>query len=658
MKKIDELREKLNYHSYKYYVLDEPEITDYEYDMMLRELKKLEDENPELKTADSPTNRVGGQPLLQFESVTHAVKMESLTDCFEQSEIYEFNKKVTASLGYEPRYVVEPKIDGLSVSLEYVDGVFMRGSTRGDGVTGEDVTQNLKTIHSIPLRLSENVTIEVRGEVFMPRNNFLKLNEEREISGESIFANPRNAAAGSLRQLDPAVAASRKLDIFVFNIQNQGNLDIENHSDGLNKLRELGFKVIPSVQTFSNIDDAFARIEEIGEMRDSLSYDIDGAVIKVDNFAERDLLGSTSKFPRWAAAYKFPPEQQETTVLDIILQVGRTGVVTPNAVLDTVLIAGSRVSRATLHNLNYIREKDIRIGDRVIVQKAGDIIPEVLRSLPEKRTGSETVFEMPQTCPVCSSPLYREEGEAAFRCSNDSCPSRIERRIVHFASRDAMDIEGMGPSLVSRLLSEEIIADFGDIYYIKKESISNLEKMGDKSAENLLNAIETSKTRDLSNLVFGLGIKHVGKRAAEILAQHFKSLDALIDADKDEISNIYDIGEKMADSIKEYFANDKNIENIQKIINAGVNTASIQEETGELLAGKTFVLTGTLPTLTRNEASDMIKAQGGKVSSSVSKKTDYVLAGEDAGSKYDKAVSLGINIIDEETFKKIIKGEL
>ena len=657
MNKIDELREKLNYHSYKYYVLDEPEITDYEYDMMLRELKKLEDENPELKTADSPTNRVGGQPLLQFESVTHAVKMESLSDCFEKSEIFDFSNKVVGTLGYEPRYVVEPKIDGLSVSLEYIDGVFTRGSTRGDGVKGEDVTQNLKTIRSIPLRLKENVTIEVRGEVFMPRKSFVRLNEEREISGESIFANPRNAAAGSLRQLDPAIAASRKLDIFVFNIQNQGNLGIENHSDGLKKLAELGFKVIPSAQTFSNIDDAFAEIEEIGEMRDGLSYDIDGAVIKVDNFAERELLGSTSKFPRWAAAYKFPPEQQETTVRDIILQVGRTGVVTPNAVLDTVFIAGSRVSRATLHNLNYIREKDIRIGDRVIVQKAGDIIPEVLRSLPEKRNGNETVFEMPDTCPVCAAPLYREDGEAAFRCSNDSCPSQIERRIVHYASRDAMDIEGMGPSLISRLLSEEIIGDSGDIYYISKESVVNLEKMGDKSADNLLNAIEASKSRDLSNLIYALGIKHVGKRSAEILAGHFKTLDALIDADKDEISAIYDIGEKMADSIKVYFSNGKNMENIRKIEGAGVNTVSTQKETGNTLAGKTFVLTGTLPTLTRNEASDMIKSQGGKVSSSVSKKTDFVLAGEDPGSKYEKAVALGIEIIDEDAFKKIIKGD-
>lgn len=658
MKEIDELREKLNYHSYKYYVLDEPEISDYEYDMLMRQLKELEEKYPEYKTADSPTNRVGGQPLSQFESVIHTVKMESLSDCFDKSEILDFDKRVVLTLGYEPEYVVEPKIDGLSVSLEYTDGIFTRGSTRGDGIKGEDVTQNLKTIHSIPLKLAENVTIEVRGEVFMPRKNFVELNEEREISGESIFANPRNAAAGSLRQLDPSVAAKRKLDIFVFNIQNQGNLGVKKHSEGLKKLAALGFKVIPSLQTFSDIESAFEKVEEIGKSRDKLSYDIDGAVIKVNDFTAREILGSTSKFPKWAAAYKFPPEQQETTVRDIILQVGRTGAVTPNAVLDTVLIAGSRVSRATLHNLNYIREKDIRIGDRVLVQKAGDIIPEVLRSIPEKRTGSEVIFNMPDACPICSMPLYREEGEAAYRCSNENCPSQRERRIVHFASRDAMDIEGMGPSLVSRLLDSNIISDTGDIYYIEKQSMANLDKMGEKSAENLLNAIESSKNRDLSNFIFALGIKHIGKRAAEILSQHFKTLDNVMNAELEELSKIRDIGGKMAESIKLYFSSEKNLENIRRIVDAGVNTESLKEASGGKLSGKTFVLTGTLPTMTRSEASDLIKNNGGTVSSSVSKKTDFLLSGENSGSKYDKAVELGITIIDEDDLIKMIGGEL
>ena len=524
---IEELREKLNYHSYRYYVLDDPEITDYEYDMMMSELKKLESEHPELITSDSPTMRVGGAPLSQFETVEHAVKMESLTDMFSKEEIFDFHLKTEKALGVSPEYIVEPKIDGLSVSLEYVDGVFTRGSTRGDGLVGEDVTHNLRTINSIPLKLREKVPyLEVRGEVFMPRKSFEELNEKRGILGESIFANPRNAAAGSLRQLDPRIAAERKLDIFVFGILRSEGLEYKTDSEAINKISDLGFKTIPIDRTYSDINEAFSQIEKIGQMRDSFYFDIDGAVLKINDLSLRDRLGSTSKCPRWAAAFKFPPEQKETKLLDIILQVGRTGAVTPNAVLETVNIAGSNVSRATLHNIDYIKEKDIRIGDTVLVQKAGDIIPEILRVVKDKRTGDEKEFVMPDKCPVCGSPLYREEGEAAFRCTDEYCPSQKERRIIHFASRDAMDIEGMGPSLVSKLIESGLIDDSGDLYYLNPESIAEIEKMGEKSADNVIAAIENSKERDLSKLIFALGIRHVGKRASEILAGHFKTLES------------------------------------------------------------------------------------------------------------------------------------
>ena len=655
---IEELREKLNYHSYRYYVLDDPEITDYEYDMMMSELKRLEAEHPESITPDSPTMRVGGAPLSQFETVSHAVKMESLTDMFSKEEILDFHQKTVKALGVSPEYIVEPKIDGLSVSLEYEDGVFFRGSTRGDGLTGEDVTHNLRTINSIPLKLREKVPyLEVRGEVFMPRKSFEELNEKRGIKGESIFANPRNAAAGSLRQLDPKIAAERKLDIFVFGILRSVGLEYKTDSEAIKKLSELGFKTIPADKTFSDIEEAFSEIEKIGKMRDTYYFDIDGAVLKINYTALRDRLGSTSKCPRWAAAFKFPPEQKETKLLDIVLQVGRTGAVTPNAVLETVNIAGSNVSRATLHNIDYIKEKDIRIGDTVLVQKAGDIIPEILRVLKDKRTGEETEFVMPDTCPVCGSPLYREEGEAAFRCTDEYCPSQKERRIIHFASRDAMDIEGMGPSLVSKLIENGLIDDSGDIYYINAESIAKIEKMGEKSADNIIKAIENSKTRDLSRLIFALGIRHVGKRASEILSEHFKTLENLKNATRDEVCALDDMGDKIADSICEFFNNEKAMQNLKKILDAGVNTNSLKTQKGDKLGGKTFVLTGTLPTLSRNEASEIIKEQGGKVSSSVSKKTDYVLAGEEAGSKLAKAEELGIKVIDENEFFEIIKGE-
>lgn len=655
---INELRDKLNYHSYRYYVLDDPEISDYEYDMLMKKLKDMEEADPALITPDSPTQRVGGAPLVRFETVEHEVKMESLNDCFDKGEILAFDERVRGILGFSPEYVAEPKIDGLSVSLEYRDGVFFRGSTRGDGLVGEDVTQNLKTVGSIPLRLKKNIPyLEVRGEIFMPKAAFKKLNEQREITGESIFANPRNAAAGSLRQLDPAVAVKRKLDIFVFNIQRADGLEVWTHSEGIAALHELGFKVIPIDKTYKDIDSAFERVLQIGAERDSLAYDIDGAVIKVNDISQREKLGSTAKCPRWAAAFKFPPEQKETKLLDIVLQIGRTGAVTPNAVLEPVTVAGSRVSRATLHNIDYIREKDIRIGDTVILQKAGDVIPEIQRVLKNKRDGSEKEFHMPEKCPVCGAPLFREEGEAVFRCTDEMCPSQRSRRIIHFASRDAMDIEGMGPSLVLKLLENNVIDDFGDLYYMRAEQLEVMEKMGAKSASNIINAVNESKKRDLSRLLFAFGIRHVGKRAAEIAAEHCKTLDGVLAASEDELAALPDIGEKIAHSLCTSLKNKRLLNNIDKLRKAGVNLTHNESEAGTKFAGKTFVLTGTLPNLTRNEASAKITKNGGKVSGSVSKKTDYVVAGDEAGSKLLKARDLGITIIDESTFLKMFEED-
>lgn len=655
---INELRALLKYHSDRYYNDDAPEITDYEYDMLMRQLREMEAENPDLADESSPSQNVGGNASNIFAPVEHPVKMESLNDLFSREEVIDFGKKLQETLGFEPEYAVEPKIDGLSVSLEYVNGKFFRGSTRGDGLVGEDVTHNLLTIKSIPKTLTENIPfLEVRGEVFMPREAFVRLNEKREIKGESIFANPRNAAAGSLRQLDSAVTKERELDIFVFNVQRAEGIEFKSHLEAIKKLGELGFKVIPEEKPLKTIEEVFEKISGIGEGRSSYYYDIDGAVIKIDDLALRTRLGSTSKFPRWAAAFKFPAEQKETKLLDIVLQIGRTGAVTPNAVLETVSLAGTFVSRATLHNMNFIREKDIKIGDTVLLQKAGDIIPEVVRVIKEKRTGEEREFEMPDFCPVCSSPIHREEGEAAYRCTNEYCPSQKGRRIIHFASRDAMDIEGMGPSLVYKLLEEGLINSSGDLYSLRAEDISALDKMGDKSAENIINAIENSKKKQLSNLLFALGIRHIGKRAAQIIATHFKTLDAALNATEEEIAEINDIGEKMAKSFKDYFKDDSSMENLEKIISAGVNTTEEVSESGTLFEGKTFVLTGTLESYTRSEAGKIIESLGGKVSSSVSAKTDYVLAGEAAGSKLDKAKKLGVAVISESEFENMVKGE-
>ena len=653
---IEELRDLINYHSNLYYTLDEPEISDFEYDKLMSELKRLEAENPELVTVDSPTQRIGGKILSGFDEVVHTVQMQSLNDVFDKESVIEFGKKCENTLGEKTEYITELKIDGLSVSLEYRYGYFFRGSTRGDGNVGEDVTENLKTIRNIPLKLNESIPyIEVRGEVFMPHSSFEALNKLQEETGQKTFKNPRNAAAGSLRQLDSSVVAQRKLDIYVFNIQQIEGKDISTHKEGLEYLSFLGFKTIPQTPVCKNIDEAFNEIERIGEMREKLDFDIDGAVVKINSLAQRELLGSTAKCPKWAVAYKYPPEIKATKLTDIVIQVGRTGVLTPNAVLNSVRLAGTTVSRATLHNIDYIREKDIRIGDTVLVQKAGDIIPEVVSVVKEKRTGNEIVFEMPEKCPVCGAAVFREDGEAAVRCTGAECSAQLARNIIHFASRDAMDIEGMGPAMVEKLLENKIIASVSDIYNIKAEELQSLDKMGEKSASNLISAIEKSKGNELSRLIFALGIRHVGARNASILAIRFKTLDALMEADEDTLSSVDEIGNIIAKSIINYFAQEQNKAIIEQLRKHGLNFSCNEKVSEGIFTGKTFVLTGTLPTMNRNEASKLITENGGKISSSVSKKTDYVLAGDDAGSKLDKANALGITVISEADLFNMIK---
>ncbi len=658
-KKIQELTDQLNYHSQKYYVEDAPEISDFEYDRMLRELEDLENTYPQYRSPVSPTQRVGGAPLDKFESVVHTVPMESLQDAFSEQEIYDFDKRVRTVLNV-CEYVVEYKIDGLSVSLEYENGTFVRGSTRGDGTVGEDVTQNLKTIQSIPMQLREPVPfIEVRGEVFIGREDFQKLNAVRENLEEPVFANPRNAAAGSLRQLDPKIAASRKLDIFIFNIQQIQGKEIHSHQEGLEYLRTLGLKVIPNKEVFSDIRAAYEKIQEIGENRENLSFDIDGAVVKVNSFSDRDQLGSTAKFPKWAIAYKFPPEQQETQIDDIIVQVGRTGAVTPLALLKPVRIAGSTVSRATLHNMDYIAEKDIKIGDYVKIQKAGDIIPEVFSVIKDKRTGKEKNFTMPERCAECGALIVREEGEAAYRCTGMNCPAQRLRHIIHFVSRDAMDIDGLGASLIEQLLARGMIETAADLYYLDPQAVAQMDKMGEKSARNLMNALERSKQNPLYRLINGLGMRHIGEKTAKILANTFKTLDKLMQADVETLTQVDDIGEIMARSVVDFFREAQNLAFVEKLRQAGVNFADAddgQKQNDQRFAGVTFVLTGTLSKYTRAQASEIVEALGGKTSSSVSKKTSYVLAGEEAGSKLDKAVGLGVPVLSEDDFEKMIQG--
>lgn len=658
-KEISELRKKIDRAAKLYYTEDNPEITDYEYDMMMRRLSELETLFPELVTEDSPTRRVGGKVLDKFEKVVHDVKMGSLSDVFSFGETEDFLRKSADVLGYEPYFSVEPKIDGLSVSLEYRDGKFVRGSTRGDGITGENVTENLKTIKTIPLSLPDEIPfLEVRGEVYMPKKSFAKLNSECEENGKTPFANPRNAAAGSLRQLDPKVAAKRGLDIFVFNIQRCEGKTFLSHTEGLDYLEKEGFHVIPERKKIKGAFNITERIKELGEKRGKLSYDIDGVVIKADVIAEREMLGENINTPKWAVAYKFPPEQQKTKVTDITAQVGRTGVLTPKAILTPVKIAGSTVSAATLHNIDFITEKDIRIGDTVILQKAGDIIPEIVSVCKDLRTGEEKPYHMPMYCPSCGEPVYRDADEVATRCTNSACPAQIERNIEHFASRDAMNIEGMGPAVVRSLISAGLVKNISDLYSLKTEDVEVLERMGKKSAEKLILSIENSKSRGLDKLIYALGIRNIGEKAAKSLASHFEDIENLFSATKEELVSIEDFGEVTADDVINFFSHSQTKELVEKLKSAGVKTRYEKERKGDIFGGLTFVLTGTLPTLSRSEASKIIESYGGKCVSSVSKNTDFVLAGDAAGSKLTKAEALGIKIIDEDGLMKMInEGE-
>lgn len=651
-KKIEELRKTLRYHSDRYYNDDAPEIEDYEYDMMMRELKELEEKYPEYDAPDSPTKKVGGVADNSFESVAHSVRMESLQDAFSKDELREFSNRVEDTVS-DVNYVVEPKIDGLSVSLEYRDGVFLRGSTRGNGDVGEDVSGNLRVIHNIPLKLNKSIPyIEVRGEVYMPKKSFERVVDRQIINGEKPFKNPRNAAAGSLRQKDSSVTASRGLDIFVFNIQQIEGVELSSHKESLDFIKKLGFNTIPTYKKVDNIEDAIAEIDRIGEARGSLEYDIDGAVIKVDDFSQRDILGSTAKYPKWAIAFKYPPEEKQTKLLDIEIAVGRTGVLTPTAILESVHLAGTTVSRATLHNQDFINEKGIAIGDVVTVRKAGDIIPEVLCV---NEHNSNSVFKFPDVCPSCGEKVYRDEDEAAIRCINPECPAQLLRNLIHFCSRDAMDIEGLGPAIIETFVNEGIIAKTYDIYNLDFDKILSLEGFKETSANNIINSVNNSKNNDLSKLIFALGIRHIGAKAGKLLADYFKDIDLVMNASVDDILQIDGFGKIMAESVVEFFSSDSTKELIAKLKEAGVNMKSTNVVEDTRFSGMTFVLTGTLPTLKRAEASKIIESFGGKTSSSVSKKTTYVLAGEEAGSKLDKANKLGVQIISEEEFKEMIK---
>jgi len=656
-KKYNELKDKINYYASKYYNDDEPEISDFEYDMLMVELRNIEKEHPELIAKDSPTQVIvaTGKVNEKFSEVVHEVPLQSLQDVFNLEDIKEFLNRVEKEVD-NPTYCVETKIDGLSVSLEYVDGILVRGSTRGNGLVGEDVTENLKTIKTIPSKLTEKVTITARGEVYLPREELDRINEEREALGEKIFANCRNAAAGSLRQLDSNVTASRNLSVFIFNMQKIEGKEITSHHESIEYMKKLGMNVIPYSKKCKSIDEIFKAIQEIGDLRPTLPFDIDGAVIKIDDLKQRDELGTTVKVPKWAVAYKYPPEKKETKVLDIVIQVGRTGALTPVAILEPVPVAGSIISKTTLHNEDFIKEKDIKIGDKVFIQKAGDVIPEVVEVLKNKRTGTEKNFKMPTKCPVCGAPTERVEGEAVVRCTGIECPAQLFRSLVHFASRDAMDIEGLGPAVIEQLLDAKLISNVADIYSLKKEDIMNLERMGEKSADNLINAINKSKTNSLDKLINSFGIRHVGGKSAKIIAQSFENLDAISNAKIEDLASIHEVGQVMAESICEFFSNPQTKDLVSKLKNAGINMKGLQKEiVDSRFDGMTFVLTGTLSTLGRKEASDIIESFGGKVSGSVSKKTTYVLAGEDAGSKLTKAQELGISIINEDDFNKMIK---
>ena len=656
--RAEQLRKELDYHARLYYVEDAPVISDYEYDKLYYELVHLEEDYPELDHPASPTHRVGGKALDKFDKVTHTARMDSLSDVFSYDELADFVRRVHEALPDAP-FSVEPKIDGLSVSLRYVGGVLTQGATRGDGVVGEDVTGNIKTIFDIPLTLPEPLDLVVRGEVYMPRAVFERLNAKREAEGTALLANPRNAAAGSLRQLDPNITAQRALSIFVFNFQ-EGELYLDGHApathtETLNRLSELGFTTLQETAVCSTHKDIVAHIDSLGQKRDDLAYDIDGVVIKLDRLADRARMGEGTNTPRWAVAYKFPPEQKVTRLESVTVAVGRTGVLTPTANLAPVRLAGTTVSRATLHNLDFIRERDIHLGDYVTVQKAGDIIPEVVCAHPDKRDGSEIPFEMPTVCPSCGEPVFHEEGEAAIRCTNASCPAQLSRGIEHFASKDAMDIDGLGPQIVEALIGAELIRDSADLYTLTVEQVANLERMGEKSAQNLIGAIERSKGAGLERLLFALGIRNIGAVAATALAARYGTLEAVMEATVEELCAIPDFGEITALCVVNYFSHEPNRALCRRLSEAGLLTKSTAAPTGDRLAGKTFVLTGTLPTMSRDEASALIKAQGGKVTGSVSKKTDYVVAGEAAGSKLTKANELGVTVIDEAALLDMLK---
>lgn len=647
--RIDQLSDTLKYHNKKYYIEDSPEIADFEYDAMLRELENLEELFPQYKKEDSPTQLVGGAALKLFDSVVHTVKMESLQDVFSFQEVRAFGAKIDLS---RTVFSVEPKIDGLSVSLEYKDGLFFRGSTRGDGETGEDVTANLLQIKSIPKAIKFDGELEVRGEVYMPRESFNKLIKRQELLGETPAKNPRNAAAGSLRQKNSKITAERELDIFVFNVQRITGKTFDSHIESLDFLKSLGFHTLPSYKKCNDIESVIAEIERIGQSRGDLPYDIDGAVIKADNIPYREEVGSTSKFPKWAAAFKFPPEEKETVLKNIEINVGRTGALTPTAEFDPITLAGTTVSRATLHNEDFIASKGICIGDTIIVRKAGDIIPEVL-AVAKHKEGAE-VYKMPKNCPSCGSPVYKEDGEAVIRCTNADCPAQLLRHLIHFTSRDAMDIEGLGPAVLEQLLDANLIKNIDDLYTLDYQKVGQLERTGEKTVENMRSAIEGSKENDLSRLIYAFGIRHIGAKAAKLISEHFGDMDAVFSATEKDFHAIEGFGEIMAKSAVEFFSLPESRAMVERLRVAGVNMRSLREVKDRRFEGKVFVLTGTLPTMTRSEASEIIESFGGKTSSSVSKKTSYVLAGDEAGSKLDKANALGVTVISEDEFKDMI----
>ena len=659
-KRIEELRKQTEYHARKYYDEDKPEISDFEYDMLMVELRNLEKKFPEFNSKESLTKKVGGHVKEGFQKVVHEVPLQSLQDVFSIEEVRDFYIRIKERAKkngiQDVKYVVETKIDGLSAALEYKKGRFVKGATRGNGTVGEDVTNNLKTVKTIPMELKDKIDITVRGEVFIAKKEFEEMNQMREENEEELFANARNAAAGSLRQLDSEITAKRPLDIYIFNVQKIQEKNFDSHYEELNYLERQGFNVNPVRIYCSNMKEIEQAIDKIGKDREKLSFGIDGAVIKVDDLNFREILGTTAKTPRWAIAYKYPPEQKETKVNDISFQVGRTGVITPMAILEPVKVAGSTISKTTLHNEDFIKEKDIKIGDTVVIQKAGDVIPEVVKVLKNKRNGSEQDVSIPRICPVCGAPAVREEGEAAVRCTGIECSAKLFRNLVHFVSREAMNIDGLGENIINQLLERNLIKNIADIYTLSYEEIASMKKNGKKFAQNLIDSINISKENDLYRLITAFGIRHVGTKAAKILAKKYKNIDNLIKANSEELSMINDIGPIVANSITEFFMQDQTIDLINKLKEAGVNTKNLQEENNDnRFEGKTFVLTGSLEKYTRQEASDIIEKLGGKTSSSVSKKTSYVLSGEDAGSKLAKAQSLGVEIITEEQFEKMIK---